>query len=309
MSFAYQIKSEICHNRPFRQRNRKAQAYGLLLFGKSFGIDSISIHTEHKVVARLYADSIADLIGLTDSITLKEVKRQRRRSMYIITVDSYTDRLAILSYFGYKAGEDCCYIRRELLTESNIPVFLSGAFLAAAAVSDPQKEYRVEFSFSNKQLCDDLAQLLTEQISAPKMTTRRNEYLLYYKESENIEDLLTYIGASKASLDLMEIKIVKGLRNKVNRETNCETANISKTIDAAMDQIQHIRLIESTCGIKNLPEDLQEIALLRLENPDLSLRELGSRLSSPISRSGANHRLKRIEAFAEQLRSKGESKP
>ncbi len=306
MSFTYKIKSEICHNRPFRQRNRKAQAYGLLLFGKHFGIDSISIHTEHKFVARLYADSIADVIGLTDSMTVREVKRQQRRSMYIVTVDSLTDRVAILSYFGYKAGQDCCFIRRELLSESDIPVFLSGAFLAAGTVSDPKKEYRLDFSIATKQLCDDLNQLLTELTAVPKMTTRRNDYLLYYKESENIEDLLTYIGASKASLNLMEIKIVKELRNKVNRETNCVTANISKTIDASMNQIQHIKLIKSTCGIQSLPEDLQEIAVLRLENPDLSLRELGKMLSRPISRSGVNHRLKRIADFAEQLRQKGE---
>lgn len=306
MSFTYKIKSEICHNRPFRQRNRKAQAYGLLLFGKHFGIDSISIHTEHKFVARLYADSIADVIGLTDSMTVREVKRQQRRSMYIVTVDSLTDRAAILSYFGYKAGQDCCFIRRELLSESDIPVFLSGAFLAAGTVSDPKKEYRLDFSIATKQLCDDLNQLLTELTAVPKMTTRRNDYLLYYKESENIEDLLTYIGASKASLNLMEIKIVKELRNKVNRETNCVTANISKTIDASMNQIQHIKLIKSTCGIQSLPEDLQEIAVLRLENPDLSLRELGKMLSRPISRSGVNHRLKRIADFAEQLRQKGE---
>lgn len=306
MSFTYKIKSEVCHNRPFRQRNRKAQAYGLLLFGKHFGIDSISIHTEHKFVARLYADSIADVIGLTDSMTVREVKRQQRRSMYIVTVDSLTDRISILSYFGYKAGQDCCFIRRELLSESDIPVFLSGAFLAAGTVSDPKKEYRLDFSIATKQLCEDLNQLLTELTAVPKMTTRRNDYLLYYKESENIEDLLTYIGASKASLNLMEVKIVKELRNKVNRETNCVTANISKTIDAAMDQIQHIKLIKSTCGIQSLPEDLQEIAVLRLENPDLSLRELGKMLSCPISRSGVNHRLKRIADFAEQLRQKGE---
>lgn len=302
MSFAYDIKSEICNNRPFRHRNRKAQAYGLLLFGNSFGIDTISIHTEHKVVARLYADCIADLIGLTDSITLREVKREGRRSIYMVTVDSLTDRAAVLSYFGCKAEEDSCGLRRELLADSDIPDFLSGAFLAAASVPDPEKEYRVEFAISSKPLCDDLAALLAEYLTAPKSTTRRNDYLLYYKESENIEDLLTFIGAPKAALNLMEIKIVKELRNKVNRETNCETANITKTIDASMTQIEQIQLIQSRCGIDSLPEDLREIAVLRLENPDFSLRELGKMLSTPISRSGVNHRLKRIAEFAEPLR-------
>jgi len=302
MSFAYKIKSEICSNRPFRLRNPKAQAYGLLLFGKTFGIDSISIHTEHRVVARLYADSITDLVGMTDSITVREVKRKERRSVFIVTVDSLADRIAILSYFGYKAGEDCCRIHRELLLESDLPAFLSGVFLACAGISDPEKSYRIEFSTPYKPLSDDLEAFLTENLSAPKATIRRNDYLLYYKDSEYIEDLLTYIGAMKSSLEVMEVKIVKGLRNKVNRETNCETANISKTIDAALPQIEAIRLIESTCGIQSLPEDLQELARIRLENPDLSLRELGDSLSCSISRSGVNHRLKRIAEFAADLR-------
>lgn len=304
MSFAYQIKSEICQNKPFRQRSREAQMYGLLLFGKTFGIDDISIHTEHKVVARLYADSITDLVGITDSITLREVKRTGDRpSVYIVTVDSLRDRLAVLSFFGYRAGEDCRRIRADMFDrETDPPVFLSGAFLACGAVSDPEKGYRVELSTPHSPLCDDLEAFLVDRLTAPKLTVRRNDYLLYYKESVYIEDLLTYIGAVKSALEVMEVKIMKGVRNKVNRETNCETANISKTIDAAMDQIEDIRLIERQGGLLSLPEDLRELALLRLENADLSLRELGEQLSVPISRSGVNHRLKRIAAFAAELR-------
>lgn len=133
---------------------------------------------------------------------------------------------------------------------------------------------------------------------------RRNDYLLYYKESENIEDLLTYLGAPKSSLELMEVKIVKELRNRVNRATNCETANISKTVNAALSQIEDIRLIEASGGIGSLDEELRELARLRLQNPDMSLRELGQALTSPISRSGVNHRLRRISEYAAELRRK-----
>ena len=100
MSFAYHVKNEICQNRPFRQRRQKALAYGLLLFGKTFGPDSISIHTEHRTLARLYADSISDLVGLRGSITMREVRRSGRRSIFVVTVDSVTDRIAVLSFFG-----------------------------------------------------------------------------------------------------------------------------------------------------------------------------------------------------------------
>ena len=134
---------------------------------------------------------------------------------------------------------------------------------------------------------------------------RRNDYLLYYKESEQIEDLLTLIGAPRSALELMEVKIVKDLRNKVNRATNCETANITRTVNTAVEQIEDIRLIERSGGIGMLPEELQELARLRLSGADLSLRQLGEQLSPPISRSGVNHRLKRISEFAENLRAKG----
>ncbi|MCI8649164.1 MAG: DNA-binding protein WhiA [Anaerotruncus sp.] len=303
-SFAYRIKSEICSNRPLRQRYKKALAYGLLLFGKGFGIESISIHTENRAVARLYADSISDLVGLQNSITVREIKRADRCSIYVVTVDSIQDRIAILSYFGCRMGQDCCRIRVECLQEQEVPAFLSGVFLAAGTVSDPKKSYRVEFAVSHKPLCDDLKELLSQVLATPKETVRRNDYLLYYKESEHIEDLLTYIGAAKSALDLMEVKIVKGLRNRVNRATNCETANISKTIDAAVPQVESIRYIEQHGGIDQLPEDLRELARLRLENADLSLRELGGLLSEPLSRSGVNHRLKRILEFAQELHKK-----
>ena len=304
MSFAYRIKSEICNNRPFRQRRRWALAYGLLLFGRAFGPEEISLHTEHKFVARLYADSISDLVGLGGSITLREVKRKDRRSVYLVTVDSLSDRVAVLSRFGCRAGEDPRRIDFAHVPEEEAAAFLSGAFLACGAVSDPEKGYRVEFATQHQPLADDLAALLAEYLAPPKRTVRRNDYLLYYKESENIEDLLTYLGAPKSSLELMEVKIVKELRNRVNRATTCETANISKTVNAALSQIEDIRLIEASGGIGSLDEELRELARLRLQNPDMSLRELGKALTSPISRSGVNHRLRRISEYAAELRRK-----
>ena len=116
-----------------------------------------------------------------------------------------------------------------------------------------------------------------------------------------MEDLLTYIGAPKCALEMMEVKIIKTVRNKANRETNCETANIGKTIDAAVPQIEGIRYIQSHGGLEQLSEELQGLARLRLENPERSLRELGETLPEPISRSGVNHRLKRIMEFAQEL--------
>ncbi len=292
MSFAHRIKSEICSNRPFRQRRQRAMACGLLSFGGRFDRDAISIHTEHRKVARLYADSITDLVGISGSITVQEIRRGDRRSIFAVKVDSSADR-ADLEVWPVPDSPD------------EIPAFLSGAFLACGGISDPEKSYHLEFATQRKELCALLEQLLAGQIAAPKATVRRNDYLLYYKESEQIEDLLTLIGAPRSALELMEVKIVKDLRNKVNRATNCETANITRTVNTAVEQIEDIRLIERSGGIGMLPEELQELARLRLSGADLSLRQLGEQLSPPISRSGVNHRLKRISEFAENLRAKG----
>lgn len=285
MSYSHEIKREICANKALRQYGR-AMAYGMLLFGKSYCGDSICLHTEHRVVARLYGNLLSDLTGLRGCITAREVKRSGRRSVFVVTVDEQEDRAALISFFG-EGG----HVREELLPEEEVPAFLSGVFLACGAVSDPEKGYRAEFATPEKSLGDDLALLLT-RLAPPKITTRRNDYVVYYKESEHIEDLLTCIGAPKSSMRMMEVKIVKELRNQVNRATNCETANISKTVDAAVAQIAAIRRIEEAKGLAVLDEDLRTLAILRRDHPEFSLRELGEQLS--LSRSAVNRKLQRI---------------
>lgn len=294
-SFSYRVKKEICRNRPFYQHYKKALVYGLMLFGKHFSADSICLHTEHRAAAHLYADGISDLIRLSNSITVCEVKRDGKHSIYVATVDSLEDRSAILDYFvGWGAGN-------IPLEEAEYAPFLAGVFLACGTVCDPEKGYRAEFSVSEKSKAELMKLALSQCLAVPKIASRRNEYSVYYKESEYIEDLLTLIGAQKASLELMEVKIMKGVRNQVNRTTNCETANISKTVDAAMLQVKAIEQIKRSCGLEALDTDLQELAALRSENPDMSLRELGEALARPLSRSGVNHRLKRIMEFAQKL--------
>lgn len=285
MSYSHEIKREICANKALRQYAR-AMAYGMLLFEKSYCRDSICLHTEHRVVARLFGNLLSDLTGLQGCITAREVKRSGRRSVFVVTVDEQEDRASLISFFG-EGG----HIREDLLQEEEVPAFLSGVFLACGAVSDPEKGYRAEFATPEKSLGDDLALLLT-RLAPPKVTTRRNDYVVYYKESEHIEDLLTYIGAPKSSMRMMEVKIVKELRNQVNRATNCETANISKTVGAAVAQIAAIRRIEEAKGLTALEEDLQALAVLRRDHPEFSLRELGERLS--LSRSAVNRKLQRL---------------
>ncbi len=176
---------------------------------------------------------------------------------------------------------------------------MRGAFLSCGTVTDPQKDYHLEFSVAHRRLAQDLVTLL-EEIEGlriqPSVTRRKGSYVVYIKGSEQIADLLTFMGAPSASMALMQAKMVKEVRNYVNRTTNFETANIDKTASASARQVAAIHGLEETVGLEQLPEDLREMAYLRLQNPDMSLRELGEALS--ISRSGANHRIQRLMELA-----------
>ena len=162
----------------------------------------------------------------------------------------------------------------------------------------------MEFVTNNEDYANSLRDLINSFGLNSKIVARKNSFVVYLKESEQISDLLSMIGAYQALLSLQSTKIVKEMRNNVNRIVNCETANLSKTVNAAVRQVENIKLIQNKIGISSLPENLQEIALLRVENEDMSLKELGEMLNPPISKSGVNHRLKKIEQIANEKKKK-----
>ena len=151
-------------------------------------------------------------------------------------------------------------------------------------------------------LCRDLSTLIGEVLNQPKSTIRRGSYIVYYKESENIEDIITYIGAMMSSLEMMNIKIEKDIKNRVNRRMNCDNANMDKTLNASLQQVEDINFIFEKKDKSFLPEELLQVAELRLAHPEMSLRELCESVEPPLSRSGVNHRLKKIGEIANGLR-------
>ena len=159
-----------------------------------------------------------------------------------------------------------------------------------------------EFGVSYMNLCKDLLALVGEVLPQPKSAVRRGSYIVYYKESENIEDMLTYIGAVLSSLEMMNIKIEKDIKNRVNRRMNCDNANMDKTLNASLSQVADIKYIFEQKSESFLPEELYQVAKLRLENPEMSLRELCESVEPPLSRSGMNHRLKKISEIANNIR-------
>ena len=183
--------------------------------------------------------------------------------------------------------------------------FLKGVFLACGTVNDPNKRYHLEFVVPYLNLSRDLKVFINdfEQLSVePKSITRNSNYVIYFKDSESIEDILATMGASNSALEVMGVKMYKDMRNNVNRKLNFESANLDKTIDAASKHVEAIIHIKNTVGLSYLSDDLREVAELRYENPDISLRELGEMLSTPISRSGVSHRLTKISNIAKQIK-------
>lgn len=193
-----------------------------------------------------------------------------------------------------------------MISTGSLGVFAAGVFLACGSVIDPEKEYHLEFAVPEQKLAQELISLLNDIGVTARSAVRRGQLIVYIKGSEGIEDTLTFIGAQQCTLELMNVKIYKDVRNKANRIANCDSANIDKVVSAALKQIEDISLIANNRGLDDLPEELREIARLRMENPTMSLQEIGESLSEPLSRSGVNHRFKRIAKIADEIRMAGE---
>ena len=176
------------------------------------------------------------------------------------------------------------------------------AFIKSGSMNDPNKKYHLEIMFKTKKKAEEMQTLLNNFNINAKVIKREKDYMLYLKDGEEISEFLALIGANSSVIKFEEIRVLKETRNDINRLVNCETANLNKTINAAVKQIEDIKLIKKKRKFSNLPENLQEIAELRIANPDVSLVELGKMLSEPIGKSGVNHRLRKLSAIAEDLR-------
>ncbi|NMB29884.1 MAG: DNA-binding protein WhiA [Clostridiales bacterium] len=302
MTFSYSIKTELCDFARRDITNQKACLYGMLMFSRQFSITNISLHTEHEGVATLFVDFINVTFDAGMGIRFSSTTKKNGGTLHSVTIDDEDDRRAILSYFGQADGT----INIDIVSGNDecVSAFLRGAFLVSGSATDPSKEYHFEINAPSQAICDDMVKLINEQGMAVKGAVRKEMPFLYIKGSEKIEDILTFMGATKSSLKLMNIKIYKDVRNRVNRTTNCETANIDKIVTASVRQVADIEYIIERNSMGLLDDELVEIAQLRLENPDLSLRELGQALSTPISRSSVNHRLTKISKIASDLRTR-----
>ncbi|MBQ7938682.1 MAG: DNA-binding protein WhiA [Oscillospiraceae bacterium] len=304
MSFATKLKDELCKDVPEQESAIHALLYGFLLFSHKFSADEISFSVVHEPTARLFAEALATHCGISAKIIFHE---RARGTLYKVSIEKASERRKVLDAFYHMPKEPTLRINRaNIENEEDVSYFLRGAYLVCGSLTDPHKEYHLEFGVSYMNLCKDLLALVGEVLEQPKSTIRRGSYIVYYKESENIEDMLTYIGAMMSSLEMMNIKIEKDIKNRVNRRMNCDNANMDKILNASLQQVEDINYIFENAGESYLPDELLQVAKLRIENPEMSLRELCESVEPPLSRSGINHRLKKIGEIANSLRNGNE---
>ncbi len=298
MSFSHNVRE--CIRSTINDHDRRfACLYGMLLFGRTVTCDEICLKSESEVFRSVFPVLVKTVFGAAVPLT---IENKPRKNGSVLTIYRITGRTPVTEIrHTFHIHQERSIDMRNLPTNS-MGAFLGGVFLTCGSVTDPMKEYHLEFSAPTEQLCKDLCDLLYSVGVHPNVMQRKYTWSAYLKVSEEIEDLLTFIGAQKCTLELIEIKINKDVINRINRRNNCDLANIDKTISASERQCRDIQEIIRKGGMNKLSPDLQELAGLRLENPHLSLAELGQMLKKPIGRSGVNHRFRKLSAIAEFYR-------
>ena len=299
--FSYRVKAEAAAGITGKKKC-DAALLGMLLFCRELTNSGVLFQTENPDVRDLFIRLVSHAAG-EGSVTLTKKKRQNRPSLYSMKIKDEDAIQRLFERVGMGDIPETRSLAGVKISDKNLGAFAAGVFQSCGSVVEPTKGYHLEFVAPTFELCRDLCTLFTERLGIEGgMMTRRSANVLYFKESEHIEDLLTLIGAPRSSLELMNVKIYKDIRNHANRATNCDTANLGRQNRSAQRQIEAIRRIEaSDGGLSRLPQELEDLARLRLEHPDMSLNELMNVIEPPISRSGLNHRLARIEEIAKEI--------
>ena len=287
-SFSLTTKEAICKSLPTKSCCIDAEIMGFLLFSGRISKDKITVSSESDEILKHFA-------VLVKRSCRSAALVEKKKNGYTCTLPHKKLMDMILSYETTEKSLSELYLKDECCKYA----FLKGAFLSGGILVDPNKNYNLEFIAASEGVQNDFGALLDELGFEFKRVKRRSSFVLYSKQSDTICDVLTVVGAYAAQMEILNVKIEKEMRNDWNRVANSENANFDKVIKASVRHIQAIQKIESTIGLDSLPEDLREIAVLRLENKDLSLEALGEKLNPKLSKSGVNHRIKKILDIAE----------
>lgn len=302
MTFSQEVKNELCRAAIPCNQCKKAMLYGILMCCRGVRTDIITLVIENRALVDLFTGLLEELTGVTCRVISPDLNSTGLHPSYTIQIEKEEDIDKVIAYFFVDIPKR--HYIPSFLTENHCcaVAFFRGVFLICGSIVNPAKEYHFELNISSERTASGLIELLEKEGFPFKRVIRGNSYVLYLKESNYIEDVLTYMGAVQSTFVLINMKIEKEMRNKANRVTNCETANIDKTVNASVLQLEKIKYIKEDDSFDTLPAELQEVALLRLMNPDASLRELCQLSGNTITRSGMNHRLKKLIDIADRLK-------
>lgn len=293
MSFSANVKAEMCRAPRARACCVRAEAYGALLYASTFGHKEIRLLTALPPVARRLQELLSRAFDV-------RVCLQQSGHKTLLEIKDQPSLARIFDALGYDLKSHVVYHCNRNVIENDCcaAAFLRGVFFMAGTVAGPEKKSHLEMKSAHQSLCGEVMSLMLDLRLSPKQTKRAGAHVLYFKDGGSVEDFLTLLGAPHAALELMEAKVEKNLRNTINRQVNCETANFVKAADASARQIAAIQAYLQRHGQAAFPESLRETVRLRVQNPTDSLSELAARFAPPITKSGLSHRLKKITQLA-----------
>lgn len=299
MSFSFDTKNELCRLPVQKLCCARAEAYGILLYCNTFSSTEVRIITENPNFAARLPKLFRRAFNLqfdrrpepdAPGKLVFQIS-ERKKLDHIINLLGYDPRQNLVLHINFALlEEECCRA-----------AFLRGVFFAGGSITDPAKRYHLELTTSHAQANRELEALLRECGYPPKSLSRNGSFITYFKQSDQIEDFLTLVGAPVAAMKIMSAKMEKDLRNSVNRRLNCDNANLDKAVEAAQEQLEGIRRLQAAGLLEQLPDKLQLTAAIRLENPELTLSELAEEFDPPVTKSCLNHRMRKLMELSRGL--------
>ncbi len=301
MSFSFDTKNELCKLPVQRRCCAQAETYGILLYCHTFSSSEVRIITENPNFAARLPRLFHRAFDLRFDRQPGQGEEPRGKMIFQITDRGKLDH--IIDLLGYAPRQSLALHVNFAMVEEECcrAAFFRGCFFAGGSITDPSKRYHLELTSSHLQASRELEVLLRESGYPPKSVARNGSAVTYFKQSDQIEDFLTLIGAPAAAMRIMSTKVEKGIRNSVNRRLNCDSANLDKAVEAAQSQGAAIRRLHAAGRLAELPDKLQETAALRLAHPELSLSELAEAFDPPVTKSCLNHRLRKLMELAGKL--------
>ncbi len=313
MSFSGMVKEELSRQIGTARHCRIAELAALLCFCgrlERFPDGSrLKLQTENETVARKCFTLLQKTFNIEKEISVRENSHLKRVKVYVIELSDPKEVREVLQATKLIMDSKFCdtLILQDMLVVQQVcckRAYIRGAFLASGSISDPEKGYHFEIVYPDERKAQQLQTIIRSFSVDAKIVQRKKSYVVYVKEGAQIVDMLAVMEANVALMDLENIRILKEMRNSVNRKVNCETANINKTVNAAVKQMEDIKLIQQIMGFEQLSDGLAQVAELRMQYPEATLKELGMMLSPQVGKSGVNHRLRKLSALADELREK-----